>query len=262
MDGLQGKVAIVAGGAPLIGEHVVRRFVECGTRVAIGDVDADNGERIAAELGPGVRFVRSDLTDDASVQALVDATVESFGGIDFVVNVATVYIDDGFASSRRDWLDSYDVNVVGGVMLLRAAHPHLVRRGGGAVVNFASISGKVAQAGRWLYPVTKAAVLQVTRNEALDLARDGIRVNSVSPGWTWSSVIRELSGGDPDKADRVAAPYHMLGRAGRPEEVADAVAFLCSDHATFITGADLPVDGGYSALGPEQTEAAITRLME
>jgi NAD(P)-dependent dehydrogenase (short-subunit alcohol dehydrogenase family) len=260
--GLEGKVAVVAGGATLIGEHVVRRFVEYGTRVMVGDVNAEAGEALARELDPGVRFVSTDLTDDRAVQALVEATVEAFAGIDFVVNVAAVYIDEGFDSSRQDWLASFDVNVVGGVMLLKEAHPHLVRRGGGAVVNFASISGKVAQSGRWLYPVTKAAVLQVTRNEALDLAADKIRVNSVSPGWTWSSVIRELTGDDLEKTDRVAAPLHMLGRAGRPEEVADAVVFLCSDHATFITGTDVAVDGGYSALGPEGREVAISKLME
>src|SRR5262245_44516717 len=262
MRGIEGKVAVVGGGATLIGEHVVRRFVDYGTRVVVGDIDADAGEALARELAPAVRFVCTDLTDDSAVDALVAATVEAYGGIDFVVNVAAVYMDEGFRSSRQNWLDAYNVNVVGGVMLLKAAHPHLVRRGGGAVVNFASISGKVAQSGRWLYPVTKAAVLQVTRNEALDLAADNIRVNSVSPGWTWSSVIRELSGDDPEKTDRVAAPFHMLGRAGRPEEVADAVVFLCSEHATFITGADIAVDGGYSALGPEQRDAAITKLME
>jgi NAD(P)-dependent dehydrogenase (short-subunit alcohol dehydrogenase family) len=262
MRGLAGKVAVVGGGATLIGEKVVRSFVEYGTRVVVGDIDADAGEALAGELDRGVRFVRTDLTDDRAVQALVEATVDAFGGIDFVVNVAAVYIDEGFQSSRQDWLDSFNVNVVSGVMLLKEARPHLARRGGGAVVNFASISGKVAQSGRWLYPVTKAAVLQLTRNEALDLAADNIRVNSVSPGWTWSSVIRQLSGDDLDKTDRVAAPFHMLGRAGRPEEVADAVMFLCSDHAAFITGADIAVDGGYSALGPEQREAAISKLIE
>jgi NAD(P)-dependent dehydrogenase (short-subunit alcohol dehydrogenase family) len=262
VKGIEGKVAVVGGGATLIGEHIVRRFAECGARVSVGDVDTGAGEALAERLGSAVRFVPTDLRDDGAIEALVDETVEALGGIDFVVNVAAVYVDDGFGSGRQDWLDSYDVNVVGGVMLLKAAHPHLVQRGGGAVVNVGSISGKVAQAGRWLYPVSKAAVLQLTRNEALDLAADNIRVNSVSPGWTWSSVIRELTGDDLEKADRVAAPFHMLGRAGRPEEVADAVLFLCSDHATFITGADIAVDGGYSALGPEQREAAITKLME
>jgi NAD(P)-dependent dehydrogenase (short-subunit alcohol dehydrogenase family) len=262
MQGLDGKVAIVAGGATLIGEHVVRRFLDHGASVAIGDIDVEAGEELARGLGDRVRFVATDLRDDGQIQALVDATVEAFGGIDFLVNVAAVYVDDALEAAREDWLRSYDVNVVGGVMLLKAARPHMLRRGGGAVVNFGSISGKVAQAGRWLYPASKAAVLQLTRSEALDLAHDGIRVNSVSPGWTWSSVIRELSGDDIGKADRVAAPFHMLGRVGRPEEVADAVVFLCSDEARFVSGADLAVDGGYSALGPEQTEPAIAGLTE
>lgn len=262
MEGLAGKTALVAGGATLIGEAIVRAFQASGTRVAIADVDEANGERIAAELGDGVVFVRTDIRDDGQIEAFVARAVETFGGIDFLVNVAAVYVDEGIASSRQDWLEAFDVNVVGGVMLLKAVRPHMVRRGGGAVVDIGSISGKVAQAGRWLYPASKAALSQLTRSEALDLAADSIRVNCVSPGWTWSSVIRSLTGDDRAKADRVAAPFHMLGRVGNSEEVAQAVVFLCSDHASFVTGADLPVDGGYSALGPEQLEPAIPKLME
>src|SRR4029077_7044725 len=135
-------------------------------------------------------------------------------------------------------------------------------RGGGAIVNFTSISAKVAQTGRWLYPVGKAALVQLTRNMAMDLAGDGIRVNSVSPGWTWSKVMVELSGDDRAKTDRVAAPFHLLGRVGDPGEGANVVAFLARDKWSFVTGADWAVDGGYSAMGPEQAEPAIPKLQE
>ena len=114
--------------------------------------------------------------------ACVETTAKTFGGIDFLVNVACVYTDNALASTRQEWLESFNINVVGGVLMLQAARPHMVKRGGGAVVNFGSISAKVAQTGRWLYPVSKAAILQLTRNEAMDLAADKIRVNSVSPG--------------------------------------------------------------------------------
>ncbi|MGH2871211.1 MAG: SDR family oxidoreductase, partial [Solirubrobacteraceae bacterium] len=113
-----------------------------------------------------------------------------------------------------------------------------------------------------LYPATKAAIVQVTRSEAMDLAADGIRVNSVSPGWTWSRIMLELSQDDRRHTDEVAAPFHLLGRTGDPDEVAQAVLFLCSEHATFITGADLAVDGGYSAMGPEQAVPAIPKLIK
>lgn len=262
MEGLKGKVAIVTGGATMIGAHVVRAFHREGVKVAIADVDVAGGQAIAGELSGGVRFIRTDLGDDQQIAACVEQSVAAFGGIDFLVHVACVYVDGGLSASRQDWLDSYNINVVGGVMLLKAVRPHMVKRGGGAVVNFGSISAKAAQRGRWLYPVSKAAILQLTRNEAMDLAGDNIRVNSVSPGWTWSKVIAELSKNNRAKADSVGAPFHLLGRIGDPEEVAQAVVFLCSSHASFITGTDLAVDGGYAAMGPERAEEAIPKLAE
>jgi NAD(P)-dependent dehydrogenase (short-subunit alcohol dehydrogenase family) len=262
MRGLEGKTAVVTGGATLIGAAVVRAFCAAGTRVAVADIDEEGGGRLADEFGDSVLFSPTDIRDDAQLEALAAATAARFGGIDFLVNLACSYVDDGFASSRADWLESLNVNVASAAMAAKAVHPHLVARGGGAIVNFASISSRVAQTGRWLYPVSKAAIVQLTRNMAMDLAADNIRVNSVSPGWTWSKVMVELSGGDRAKTDRVAAPFHLLGRAGDPEEVANVVLFLCSDDASFVTGADYAVDGGYSAMGPEQAEPAIPKLAE
>jgi NAD(P)-dependent dehydrogenase (short-subunit alcohol dehydrogenase family) len=262
MPELKDRTAIVTGGATLIGAAVVRALRQAGASVAIADIDEEGGRRVADELGDGVLFRPTDIRDDAQIDALVAETVERFGGVDVLVNLACSYVDEGFSSPREDWLESLNVNVASAVMTAKAVHPHMVARGGGAIVNFTSISAKVAQTGRWLYPVGKAALVQLTRNMAMDYAADRIRVNSVSPGWTWSKVMVELTGDDRGKTDAVAAPFHLLGRVGDAEEVAEVVTFLCSDRASFVTGADYAVDGGYSAMGPEQAVPAIPRLME
>lgn len=258
MRGLRDKVAIVPGGATKIGVAVVEAFKSHGVKVIIADIDAENGEKLA---GDGVVFVQADLRSDADIARVVQTAKDRFGRIDFLVNVAATYVDNGAESTRAEWLEALDVNLVGSVMLMQAAREEL-RKTKGSIVNFGSISARVAQTGRWLYPVSKAAILQLTRNQAMDLAPDGIRVNAVSPGWTWSNIMDSLTGGDRAKTDAVGGDFHLFPRVGEPEEVASTVMFLCSDEASFITGTDIRVDGGYTAMGPERAEPAIPRLMD
>ena len=261
MKGLKDKVAIVTGGAASIGEAVSRAMHANGVKVVIAARSADVGNALATELGDGAVFCRADIGKDEDVKALVAETVEQFGGIDFIVNVAAVYDDDGPDSTREQWLNSMNINVIGQAILVQEARPYLAKSESASVVNFGSISAAIAQANRWTYPVSKGAIHQLTRNMALDLAAEGIRVNTLCAGVTWSAPVAGLSRDDRELADEVCAIYQPLGRAVNAEEVADGVLFLCSSHSSFVTGTELTVDGGYGALGPEARESVMATMM-
>ena len=259
---LEQKTVIVTGGATLFGQAVVRELVAQGANVAVADINVEGGNQVADSVGDQGIFVETDITSDASLQELIDATVRTFGGIDGLVNLACSYADNGADSSREEWLSTLDVNVVSAARLGVLARPALAQCGSSAIVNLTSISSKVAQTGRWTYPVSKAAMVQLTRNMAMDFAADGIRVNSVSPGWTWSAIMDTLTSGNRSKTDAVAATFHFTRRVADPEELARVIAFLLGPEASVVTGADWAADGGYSAMGPEQAVPAIPALME
>ncbi|MCW4354674.1 SDR family oxidoreductase [Hoyosella sp. YIM 151337] len=259
---LVGKTAIVTGGSTKIGHSVVTALHDAGANVVIADIDEVGAKQIVANTDGHVAYINTDITDEEAITRCVSTTLGTFGSIDLLVNLACSYLDEGSSSTRSQWLSALNVNLVSAALFAEAVRPHIAARGGGAIVNFGSISAKAAQTGRWLYPASKAAIVQLSRSMAMDYAADRIRVNSVSPGWIWSKVMDELSGSDRAKTDRVAESFHLLGRVGDPAEVGEVVTFLCSDRASFVTGADWAVDGGYSAMGPEQAVPAIPKLAE
>lgn len=262
MTNLTGKAVIVTGAATLMGQKIVEAFVAAGARVVMADINDVDGRACAERLGAGARFLRTDVTKDGDIDACLAFCAATFGGLDCLVNLACTYLDNGIDSTREEWHQALDVNLVSSALFIQKARPYMRRQKGGAVVNIASISGKRAQPGRMLYASSKAGLLHLTRTAAMQVVDDNIRVNSVSPGWIWSNVMVNLTGNVRHKADAVAAPFHILGRTGDPEEVAKAVLFLCSNDASFITGTDLAVDGGYTAIGPEQMADAVAKLAE
>lgn len=262
MINCEGKTAIVSGGATLIGTKVVEAFVNAGANVMICDIDEDGGNKAAEEFGNKVKFIKTDITQDTEIDCCIQATLDSWGGVDYLVNIACSYLDNGIASTREEWNTALNVNLVSGSIFVQKVAPHMEKRGGGGIVNFGSISAKMAQPDRMLYSAAKAGIIAKTRNEALALGPSNIRVNSVSPGWTWSNSIIAMTDNNREKAEQVAEPYHIIGRTVAPEEVGRTVVFLCSDAASGITGSDHPVDGGYMALGPEQKTDKIKLLSE
>jgi len=251
MTQLNDKVAVVTGGGSGIGAATCRRLAEAGAAVVVAEINAESGQAVADQI-ESAHFVETDVTSEASVQAMVATVVEDFGKIEILVNNAAVFVLRGIDASDEEWHRSLEVNVLGAARVTRAVVPVMQEAGGGAIVNLGSISSFLAQPEFVTYNATKAAIVSMTRCLALDLASSGIRVNAVCPGTVWTPVVESMA--REQGLDREAAETHpdfggahMLNRVADPREIANAVCFLASEEASFITAECLMVDGGYAA---------------
>ncbi len=251
-----GKVALVTGGASGIGRAILEELCREGASVGFADLDPASDEFVASlqAAGHSVRGWVGNVQEEDFCKTFVSEAAAHFGRIDYLVNNAFSFTAKSHDATEADWHRSFFVGPVAYARLLAAAAPQMGKNGGGAVVNVSSISAFIAQPHRWTYNAAKGAVHNLTKCMALDYAEAGIRVNSVSPGWIWTRETlnaANLDGGGPEKWDPIWGEYHMLARCGHAVEIARPVLFLLSDDASFITGTDLPVDGGYQGMGPE-----------
>lgn len=255
MDRLAGKVAIVTGGAQGIGLACVQRMAEEGARVAMADVHDAAGDARAADLrarGTDVRYFHCDVTREGEAAALMRAVADGFGRIDVLVNNA------GIAGANKpthelteaEWDAVQAVNVKGVFFCTKHAIPHLRAAGRGSIINLSSIYGLVGAADSPPYHASKGAVRLMSKTDAMLYAADGIRVNSVHPGFIWTPMVEQYlreQGGDVERHRRETGLLHPLGHIGEPDDIAWGVVYLASDEARFMTGAELVIDGGYTS---------------
>ena len=247
------KVAIVTGAATGIGQTAAEVLAQEGAKVVVADIDAAGGEATVAAIrgkGGAAVFVQADISKEAEARRISDEAVRNFGRIDILVNNAATFVLKGFEATVEEWQRSLGVNVVGTAMVTKYAVEHMKKNGGGSIVILASISSFVAQPNFFAYSATKAALLQMTRNMAMDLGPHKIRVNCVCPG----TILTAASYRHMEKVGMTLEQFNadegaktFLGRIGQTREVAAAILFLASDEAAYITGASLMVDGGYTA---------------
>ncbi|MGK0238731.1 MAG: NAD(P)-dependent dehydrogenase (short-subunit alcohol dehydrogenase family) [Candidatus Pelagisphaera sp.] len=246
MRGLKDRVAIITGGLGDLGYAAGKRLAEEGCLVALLDIK-DDPERAAAI---GCRSWTVDLLEESAIEAVCLEVADALGQASILVNSAARFILKGIDASPDDWDEMTRVNIRGAALMAKHVVPQMEHYGNGSIINFSSVSGFVGQPRFSTYTATKFAIRGLTRGWATDLAESNIRVNSLCPGYIYTSAFinscKDL-GLDEAEENEKASAMHLLGRQGRPEEVASAVAFLASDESSFMTGSDLIVDGGYLA---------------
>jgi NAD(P)-dependent dehydrogenase (short-subunit alcohol dehydrogenase family) len=244
---LAGKTAIVTGAGGGIGRAICLAFSTAGAGVACLDVDLAAAEKTVAACATEALALRCDVSSEAETKMAAAATVSRFGAVHILVNAAATNDRNGtiLDISAEEWAHVFAVNVTGAFLMSRAVLPTMIADGGGSIIHVASQLGRVAAPARAAYCTSKGAIIQLAKAMAVDHAGQNIRVNALSPGAieTRRLVLRY---GDMATARREAGPKHLLNRLGQPEEIARAALFLASDAASFITGADMLVDGGYT----------------
>jgi meso-butanediol dehydrogenase/(S,S)-butanediol dehydrogenase/diacetyl reductase len=240
---LDGKIAIVTGGASGIGRATAAEFLAEGAEVVIADIDEDRGTDIAEELG--CEFVRTDVSEYDQVEALVEGTVERYGGLDVMVNNAGIGSETSIEEmDLEEWHRVIEVDLSGVMYGMKASLPHL-EESDGAIVNTASIYGLVGGKGAASYSAAKGGVVNLTQQVAIDYADEGVRVNSVCPGFVDTPMTEDLL--KSERFYRFLEANTPMDRPARPEEIAPVIAFLASEKASYMTGANVPVDGGWTA---------------
>ncbi|HWB85671.1 MAG TPA: SDR family oxidoreductase [Bryobacteraceae bacterium] len=252
---MKNKVAIVTGSASGIGEATALLFAEEGAKVVVADLDDKGSARTAAQihnLGGEAIAVPADISTEAGSRAITEKAVEAFARIDILVNNAAAFVIKGLEATVDDWQRSLGTNVIGTALMSRHVVEQMQQNGGGSIVNVSSQSALFAQPGFLTYSTTKAAIIHMTRLMALDLAPANIRVNTVCPGTILTTAslghIRKL-GITVEQFEATEGGQTILKRVGKPREVAQAIAFLASSEASYITAACLLVDGGRTAMG-------------